>query len=103
MPDEIWEIFRDVRMLMKVEKEPVANMQRTAAAEIIGVPFVPRILHEQSLYLYHILRVQDLTHPDQSAMVFCHDFPQNALQTRCLWLTSCLLTRSGDNPHATVA
>jgi hypothetical protein len=41
-----------------VEEDPRTSVQRIAATESIGVPLVWRILYEQSLYSFHIQRVQ---------------------------------------------
>jgi hypothetical protein len=55
-----------------MEEDPGTDVQRTDAAKNIGVHLVSRILHEQSLYTYHIQRVQVLTPLDQRAkVVFC--------------------------------
>jgi hypothetical protein len=58
--------FREFRILRRVEEDPGTSVQRTAAAESIGVPFIRRILHERSLYTCHIQRVQAITPPDLS-------------------------------------
>jgi hypothetical protein len=53
-----------------MEEDPGTSVRRIAAVE--GVPLVLRILHEQSLYPYHIQRVHVLTPPDHRARaVFC--------------------------------
>jgi hypothetical protein len=63
----------EVRVLRRVEEDPGTSVRRTAAAEGISVPLVWRILHEQSLYPYHIQRLQALTPPDHRArVVHCH-------------------------------
>jgi hypothetical protein len=59
----------EVRVLRRVEEDPRTSVRRIAAAEGIGVPLVWIILQEQSLYPYHIQRVQALTPPDHRASV----------------------------------
>jgi hypothetical protein len=63
----------EVRILRRVEEDPGTSVRGIKAAEGIGVPLVWRILHEQSLYPYHIQRVQALTPADHRAsVVYCH-------------------------------
>jgi hypothetical protein len=96
-------------------------VRRTAAAESIGVPLAWRILREQSLYPYHIQRVQDLTPPDhRERVVYCHRIlAKYAVNPRfvanTLFTDEAGFTRDGivnfhnthvwvdDNPHTTVA
>jgi hypothetical protein len=63
----------EVRVFRRMEEDPRTSVRRIAAAEGIGVPLLWRILHEQSLYPYHIQLVQALTPPDHRArVVYCH-------------------------------
>jgi hypothetical protein len=111
----------EVRVLRRVEENPRTSVHRNAAAEGIGVPHVWRILHEQSLYPYHIQRVQALTPPDHHArVVYCHwllakcvvnpQFVANILFTDEAGFTRDGIVnfrnthvRVDDNPHTTVA
>jgi hypothetical protein len=79
MPVEIWVGFREVRVLRRVE-DPGSSLRRIAAAEGIGIPLVWRILHEPSLYPYHIQRVQALIPRDHRAMVVFYQW----LLVRCI-------------------
>jgi hypothetical protein len=54
MPAEMWANCQEVRIFRRLEEDPGTSVPRIASTEIIGVPFVWRILHEQSLYPYHI-------------------------------------------------
>jgi hypothetical protein len=55
-----------------VHAEIRGSVRRIAAAEGIGVPLVWIILHEQSLYPYHLHRAQAVTPPNYRArVVFC--------------------------------
>jgi hypothetical protein len=75
MPVRIWASFLEVSILGRVEEEPRISVRRTAAADGLSVSLVWRILHEQSVYPYHIERVQALTPPDHIAsVVFCRWF-----------------------------
>jgi hypothetical protein len=107
----------EVRVLRRVE-DPGTSVRRIAAAEGIGVW---RILHEQSLYPYHIQRVQALTPPDHRARVVYFHW----LLTKCVvnprFVANILFTDEAgftsdgivnflnthvwvdDNPHTTVA
>jgi hypothetical protein len=62
----------EVRVLRRVAEDPGTRVRRIATAEGIGVPLVWRILHEQSLYPYHIQRVQALTPDHRARVVYCH-------------------------------
>jgi hypothetical protein len=63
----------EVRVLRRVEEDTGTSVRRISAAESIGVPLVWRILHEQSLYPYHIQRGQALIPPGHRArVVYCH-------------------------------
>jgi hypothetical protein len=70
----------EVRVVRRVKEDPGTSVRRIAAAEGIGALLVWRILHEQSLYLYHIQREQVLTPPDHSARgCSANGFSQNVL------------------------
>jgi hypothetical protein len=119
MPAEISASLREVRILRRVEEDPGTSARRIAAAEVIGVPLVWRILHEQSLYPYHIQRAQVLTPPDHRArVVFCQRLlakcvVNTQLVANILLTDEAESTRDGimnfhnthvlvdDNPHAT--
>jgi hypothetical protein len=121
MPAEIWARFREVRVLRRVEEDPRTSVRRTAAAEGIGVPLVWRILHKQSLYPYHIQRVEALEPPDHRARggVFQWHLAKCVVNTQLvaniLFNDEAGFTRGGivnfhnihvwvdDNPHTTVA
>jgi hypothetical protein len=79
MPVEIWENFREVHALRRVECDPGTNVRRIAVAEDIGVLLVWRILHEEPLDPCHIHRVQAFSHLEHNARVgFASGFSQNA-------------------------
>jgi hypothetical protein len=64
--------FGEVRELRRVEDDPGTSLLRTVGSEDIGVPLAWRILHEQSLYPYHLQRLLALAPPAHRArMVFC--------------------------------
>jgi hypothetical protein len=104
-----------------VDQNPRTNVRRIAAAVGIGVPLFWRILHEQSLYPYHIQRVQALTPPNHRArVVFCQwllakclvntQFVADILFTDEAGFTrECIVSFHhthvwvDDNPHTTVA
>jgi hypothetical protein len=58
-------------MLRRVEEDSGTSVRRIAAAEGIGASLVWRILHEQSLYPYHIQQVQALTPASRARVAFC--------------------------------
>jgi hypothetical protein len=65
VPTEIRASYREL-------EDPRTSFRRLAGADGIGVPLVSRSLREQSLYPYHIQRVQAPTSPDHRArVVFC--------------------------------
>jgi hypothetical protein len=69
------------RILRRVEEDPTTSVRRIAAAEGISHPLVWSILHEQSLYPYHIQRVQALRPPDyQARLVFCQWFLRKCVE-----------------------
>jgi hypothetical protein len=111
----------EVLVLRRIEEDPGTSVRSIAAAEGIGVLLVWRILHEQSLYPYHIQRVQVLTPPDHCARaVFCQlllakycvntQFVAHILFTEEAGLTTHGIVNFhnthvwvDDNPHTTVA
>lgn len=69
------------RILRRVEEDPRTSVRRIAAAEGINHRLVWSILHEQSLYPYHIQRVQALRPPDyQARLVFCQWFLRKCVE-----------------------
>jgi hypothetical protein len=75
MPHEIWGSFWEALLLIRVKEVPRTSTQNILAAEGVEVPFISRILHEQSLCPYYIQRLKPLIPPDHCArLVFCQWF-----------------------------